>query len=434
MMILTQSPGKYSEQKTIALLGAFCLFLSALEYLIPKPLPFMRLGLANLPLLLGIDILSFSAYLLLVSIKILGQALISGTFFSYVFLFSLAGTGVSGLAMYGLRRFLTSKRIGLIGTSAAGAMLSNIVQLILAYFFIFGINARYIAPPLLVLGLISGSLLGLFCEIFAQRSRWYAAKQGKEPPGKEEASNRSKKCSMFHLRTGTPSTPVKRRGLSPLIYDHFEKFRIKRQEQYQKLFSAQSLAAAGLVIIPSFIFNQDTGWKTAQFLFFYFLAWMTGKKNNPLVTITVILGIMAVNLLSPYGEILFSLGPLVISKGALLSGFSRGIGLEALIMLSRAAIRKDLRIRGRFGALLGESFRFFGAISERKNFFRGKALALSLDEMLLELDQENMEAGTLPQDGNSANDKPRKTVLWPGLIILIIAVLVSWLFYFMSLT
>ncbi|MCK5201492.1 MAG: Gx transporter family protein, partial [Spirochaetales bacterium] len=36
---------------TIALFAAFCIFLSTVEYLIPKPFPFFRLGLANFPII-----------------------------------------------------------------------------------------------------------------------------------------------------------------------------------------------------------------------------------------------------------------------------------------------------------------------------------------------------------------------------------------------
>jgi len=74
--------------RNLALLGAFCLFLSAVEYMIPKPLPFMRIGLANLPLMLALDIFPLYAFLILVCVKVLGQALITGTLFSYFFIFS----------------------------------------------------------------------------------------------------------------------------------------------------------------------------------------------------------------------------------------------------------------------------------------------------------------------------------------------------------
>jgi len=161
------------ERKTIALLGAFCLFLSTVEYMIPKPLPFMRIGIANLPIMLAIDILPFHAFIILVLIKIIGQALVTGTLFSYVFLFSLAGTITSALSMYLLRKVFGKKNLSFIGIGTFGALLSNLTQLALAFLFIFGESVRFFAPPFLTAGLVTGAALGLFCELFISRSDWY---------------------------------------------------------------------------------------------------------------------------------------------------------------------------------------------------------------------------------------------------------------------
>jgi len=166
-----------SVRKTLALLGAFCLFLSTIEYMIPKPLPFMRIGIANLPLMLALDIFPFGTFLVLVGIKVLGQALVTGTLFSYTFLFSLAGTGLAAVSMYALRRLLGSGRITFVGIGTVGAMMSNISQLALAWLFLFRDNVRYIAPPFLAAGLITGIALGIFCEVFVRRSQWHAARR-----------------------------------------------------------------------------------------------------------------------------------------------------------------------------------------------------------------------------------------------------------------
>jgi len=114
-------------------LAACCFLLSALEYLIPKPVPFMRLGLANLPLVLAAAALPPGPFMLLALLKAAGGALITGTLFSYVFLFSLAGA-LSAPAMYLLRR-AAPRRLGFIGLSAAGALVSNAAQLALARAF-----------------------------------------------------------------------------------------------------------------------------------------------------------------------------------------------------------------------------------------------------------------------------------------------------------
>ncbi|MDR2392545.1 MAG: Gx transporter family protein [Treponema sp.] len=165
-------PGK-REEATAALLGGFCLFLSTLEYLIPKPLPFMRLGLANVPLMLALDIVRLKYLALLVLIKILGQAIISGTLVSYICVFSLASTCAATTAMYLLRRLFSPKHLSFIGISVIGALCSNGAQLILAQVFIFGSGVQFLVPPFLIAGIITGTSLGIFCETFISRSRWY---------------------------------------------------------------------------------------------------------------------------------------------------------------------------------------------------------------------------------------------------------------------
>jgi len=168
-MKLTEFPGR----KNLAMLGALCMFLSAIEYMIPKPLPFLRIGLANMPLMLALDIFPFPSFLFLVCVKVLGQALITGTLFSYVFLFSLVGTFLSAMLMFVLRRLMGKKYISFIGIGTAGAIVSNLSQLALAHFFVFKGNVFYIAPPFLLTGLVTGILLGVFCEAFIRVSKWY---------------------------------------------------------------------------------------------------------------------------------------------------------------------------------------------------------------------------------------------------------------------
>jgi heptaprenyl diphosphate synthase len=139
----------------------------------------MRIGIANLPLMLALDIFSFPEFLALVLIKVVGQALITGTLFTYIFLFSLAGTLLAALSMYALRRAF-GRRVSFIGVGTLGAMMSNITQMALAWFFILGESARFIAPFFFAAGLITGVALGVFCEAFTMRSQWYEALKRRE--------------------------------------------------------------------------------------------------------------------------------------------------------------------------------------------------------------------------------------------------------------
>jgi heptaprenyl diphosphate synthase len=158
----------------VALLGALCLFLSAIEYMIPRPIPFLRVGIANLPILISLDLLPVPLLLLVVLLKILGQALIGGTLFSYVFLFSAVGSVASALSMLLFRR-LCGRHISLVGVGILGALFSNTMQLWLARLLIFGEGAWLIAPPFIALGTVTAAILGAFAERFAARSRWLAS-------------------------------------------------------------------------------------------------------------------------------------------------------------------------------------------------------------------------------------------------------------------
>ena len=161
-----------SRRKLLAFLAAFCFFLSAVEYMIPKPLPFMRLGIANLPILLAVDLLPFGAFLTLALVKVVGMSLVTGSLFSYVALFSLAGTLCAALVMYGTRK-LFRRRVTAVGISVLGAVSSNAVQVLLASVVVFGRSARLIAPVFLAMGLATGLVLGIFTERFAATSKWY---------------------------------------------------------------------------------------------------------------------------------------------------------------------------------------------------------------------------------------------------------------------
>ena len=163
------------EENLVAFFAALCLFLSTIEYAIPKPLPFLRLGLANLPILLALPILKIRQISLIVLLKILGQALISGTLFSYVFLFSVAGSFASAVGMIILYYlFGKNKLISFVGLSLIGSIFNNFAQIFVAHFILFGDGSRLIAPVLLCSGTISGFILGVFAEYFVKESNWYA--------------------------------------------------------------------------------------------------------------------------------------------------------------------------------------------------------------------------------------------------------------------
>lgn len=161
----------------VAFMGALCLFFSTIEYLFPKPLPFFRLGLANIPIMISLEIFPPSYVLLVVLLKVLGQGLMNGTLASYVFLFSIAGSFASAFVMLAVHRW-GGRHVTLIGISVFGAIASNVVQMFLSVNFIFGRSAWVIAPLFITLGVASGLLVGLFAYRFQKRSRWLEGVRG----------------------------------------------------------------------------------------------------------------------------------------------------------------------------------------------------------------------------------------------------------------
>ncbi len=161
-------------RRLAAFLAALAFFLSTVEYMLPRPVPFMRLGLANLPLLLAVDLLPFGSYIALALVKVVGMSVLTGSLFSYVALFSLAGTLASALVMRGLRALAGPRSLSYVGLCVAGAVSSNLAQVALARVFVFGDSARFMAPAFVGLGLASGLALGAFTQAFASKSAWLA--------------------------------------------------------------------------------------------------------------------------------------------------------------------------------------------------------------------------------------------------------------------
>jgi heptaprenyl diphosphate synthase len=168
-------------------------------------------------------------------------------------------------------------------------------------------------------------------------------------------------------------------------------------------FSSGDLCVAGLIVMPSLLFNPSTPGRVAQFLLFWVFAALMGKKNNALMTFLVILGIVLFNLLVPYGRVLWQFGAFRITEGALTAGIHRAVTLEGLFMLSKASISGELRLPGTFGALIGESLRMFALITERKRRISRKNFIADIDALLLELEREGCTNADCFEEGGEAD-------------------------------
>jgi heptaprenyl diphosphate synthase len=174
--------------------------------------------------------------------------------------------------------------------------------------------------------------------------------------------------------------------------------------------------------MPALFFVPNLLYRIFQFLFFGFLAWFSGKKIKLPLTFLVMLSIVVFNLLVPYGRVIAAFGVFRITLGALQAGLLRAFTLEALILLSRFTVRRDLRLPGVFGELIGESFRIFALIMDRKGAINRKDIAGSIDALMIEL-SEQPRVRAEPETGGDT----RGTSRTPGIIILAFIIILSWL-------
>ena len=323
--------------------GALCFFLSAIEFVIPKPLPFLRIGLANVPLMLALDVLSFPAFLLLTMIKILGQAFISGTLFSYLVLFSAAGTIGAALMMYALHK-IPRKALSLVGISMAGAFVSNCIQLFIGRFFIFGEGIRYMVPPFLFIGAVTSLILGIFCESFESESEWYAHIRDADSPLYVQLPDDTNPAPHPWIRLIT--------GFTLLIV----------------LLFIPGLPAKAVIFCAGFILCLAEKQK---------IYWI------PLCISPI--GIVGCHIFIPVGRELFSIGSFSLTSGALLNGLEKAVILQAMIFISRWTLQVRIRIPGLLGIILDESLYIFKQLLEYKDKIRPRHLITSIDELLLGL-------------------------------------------------
>jgi heptaprenyl diphosphate synthase len=144
--------------------------LSALETAIPNPMPWFRLGLANLATLLAIKWWGMREAFLIVVLRVFLGSLILGRLFQITFWLSFSGSIAACLGMWIVFRCL-EKYFSLIGISIFGAVCHNVTQIAVAYFFFIRHGTLFSMTPLLLLSsLVSGFIIGIVAHIVSTRT------------------------------------------------------------------------------------------------------------------------------------------------------------------------------------------------------------------------------------------------------------------------
>lgn len=159
------------QTKRTARLGlflAFALILGYVEALLPLPvgIPGIKLGLANLAVLLALYRMGAKAAFLTDVLRIILNGFLFGSL--YGILYSMAGGILSFFVMAGLKK---TGYFGILGVSMAGGVSHNIGQLLVAAFVVETVGIFYYIAPLLIAGVVTGCLIGILTEQLMRRVR-----------------------------------------------------------------------------------------------------------------------------------------------------------------------------------------------------------------------------------------------------------------------
>ena len=146
--------------------------------------------------------------------------------------------------------------------------------------------------------------------------------------------------------------------------------------------SPQHIFAAGIAVLPAFIMQDSISVKWAQVCFYILLSYITGKKILILPNIIMISGIVFANLITPVGQIIFSIAGFHVTTGALHNGFEKSALLIGMIYLSRFSVGRGVYIPGKTGSLLSLVFFYFEKILEGGKFTKGNIIR-KIDERII---------------------------------------------------
>ena len=146
----------------IAVLTSIAIVLSILDGMIPSFIPGMKLGLANICILITLYALGTKEAILVNLMRVYLAGLLRGTIFNMGFLMSLSGAFFSLLIMIIMKYAL--KKISLITVSIVGAIFHSVGQIIIAVIYL-GTNAMFYYLPILALvSVVTGILTGIIAK------------------------------------------------------------------------------------------------------------------------------------------------------------------------------------------------------------------------------------------------------------------------------
>lgn len=146
----------------------FAVYLSMLEALIPKPFPWMKIGLANIAAIIAVKKFGVKFAIEITFLRVLIYGIFFSTLFTPGFFISFIAGIISTILMAVLVKM---NKFSLVAVSSAAGVVHNIMQLITAYVMLFrGININERGILIFVaIFLGTGAVSGIFTGIAASK-------------------------------------------------------------------------------------------------------------------------------------------------------------------------------------------------------------------------------------------------------------------------
>ena len=155
----------------VALYAAAATLLFLVERLLPNPVPWVRLGLANVVTLFVLLVHGTRAAAGVLLLRLLLGGFFSGVLFGPQFLLAAAG-GVASLAVMSIALRLGGGALSALGISALGSCAHACAQiLVVAVVFAAGSGIWTMLPLFLVLALSTGVVIGVLTQVLVTRTQ-----------------------------------------------------------------------------------------------------------------------------------------------------------------------------------------------------------------------------------------------------------------------
>jgi len=152
----------------VGLFGSISVVLGILESFFPLPIPIVRLGLANIPIMVLLYLTSVRYAFLVMTIKTILVPLFSGSFIFKISL-GLPSTALAFIVMVFMLRIFKD-RVTAISVGVVGSFVHMIIQLLIAdYFYIDNLFSTRLTGVLLCVSTLSGILTGIITELIVSK-------------------------------------------------------------------------------------------------------------------------------------------------------------------------------------------------------------------------------------------------------------------------